>query len=92
MEAIMAVYPRHKAVVDTFIARGEVVGPDQVLRHSRMGRPDDCINASASPDNGSVGKPSSGCALGPGNPSDFWALAMPALAILSALRIRRRRR
>ena len=26
MEAIMAVYPRHKAVVDTFIAMGEVVG------------------------------------------------------------------
>jgi uncharacterized protein YciI len=26
MEAIMAVYPRHKAVVDTFIARGEVIG------------------------------------------------------------------
>ena len=26
MEAIRAVYPRHKAVVDTFVARGEVVG------------------------------------------------------------------
>jgi uncharacterized protein len=26
MEAIMAVYPRHKAVVDRFIARGEVIG------------------------------------------------------------------
>jgi len=26
MEAIMAVYPRHKAVVDGFVARGEVVG------------------------------------------------------------------
>ena len=25
-EAIMAVYPRHKAVVDGFIARGEVIG------------------------------------------------------------------
>ena len=25
-EAIMAVYPRHKAVVDTFKARGEVIG------------------------------------------------------------------
>ena len=25
-EAIMAVYPRHKAVVDTFIGRGDVVG------------------------------------------------------------------
>lgn len=26
MEAIMAVYPRHKEVVDAFIARGEVIG------------------------------------------------------------------
>lgn len=26
MDAIMAVYPRHKAVVDEFIARGEVIG------------------------------------------------------------------
>jgi len=26
MEAIMAVYPRHKLVVDAFIARGEVLG------------------------------------------------------------------
>jgi uncharacterized protein YciI len=26
MEAIMAVYPRHKAVVDEFVARGEVIG------------------------------------------------------------------
>lgn len=26
MDAIMAVYPRHKAFVDTFIARGEVIG------------------------------------------------------------------
>jgi uncharacterized protein len=26
MEAIMAVYPRHKAVVDQFTARGEVIG------------------------------------------------------------------
>ena len=25
-EAIMAVYPRHKAVVDTFVARGAVLG------------------------------------------------------------------
>lgn len=25
-DAVMAVYPRHKAVVDTFIARGEVIG------------------------------------------------------------------
>ena len=26
MEAVMAVYPRHKAVVDKFIERGEVIG------------------------------------------------------------------
>jgi uncharacterized protein YciI len=26
MEAIMAVYPRHKALVDALIARGEVIG------------------------------------------------------------------
>jgi len=26
MDAIMAVYPRHKAVVDLFVARGEVIG------------------------------------------------------------------
>lgn len=26
METIMGVYPRHKAVVDKFVARGEVVG------------------------------------------------------------------
>jgi uncharacterized protein YciI len=26
MEAVMAVYPRHKIVVDAFIARGEVIG------------------------------------------------------------------
>ena len=26
MEAIMAVYPRHKAFLDEFVARGEVVG------------------------------------------------------------------
>ncbi|HKP63646.1 MAG TPA: YciI family protein [Polyangiales bacterium] len=26
MSAIMAVYPRHKAVVDAFIERGEVIG------------------------------------------------------------------
>lgn len=26
IETIMAVYPRHKAVVDTFIARGDVIG------------------------------------------------------------------
>jgi uncharacterized protein len=26
METIMAVYPSHKAVVDAFIARGEVIG------------------------------------------------------------------
>lgn len=26
IEAIMAVYPRHKVVVDEFVARGEVIG------------------------------------------------------------------
>ena len=26
MEMIMAVYPRHKAVVDTFVANGDLVG------------------------------------------------------------------
>ena len=26
MDAILAVYPRHKAVLDEFIARGEVIG------------------------------------------------------------------
>lgn len=26
MEQVMAVYPRHKALVDQFIARGEVIG------------------------------------------------------------------
>jgi uncharacterized protein len=26
MDTIMAVYPRHKAVVDTFIDKGEVIG------------------------------------------------------------------
>ena len=26
MEQVMAVYPRHKAVVDTFVARGDVIG------------------------------------------------------------------
>ena len=26
MEAIMNVYPRHKALVDTYIARNEVIG------------------------------------------------------------------
>jgi uncharacterized protein YciI len=26
MDTIMAVYPRHKAIVDTFIDRGEVIG------------------------------------------------------------------
>jgi len=26
MDIIMAVYPRHKAVVDTFVNRGEVIG------------------------------------------------------------------
>ena len=26
MEEVMAVYPRHKAVVDVFVARGDVIG------------------------------------------------------------------
>ncbi len=26
MEALMAVYPRHKALVDAFVARGDVIG------------------------------------------------------------------
>ena len=26
MEQVMAVYPRHKALVDEFVARGEVIG------------------------------------------------------------------
>jgi uncharacterized protein len=26
MDAVMAVYPRHKAIVDKYIARGEVIG------------------------------------------------------------------
>ena len=26
MEQLMAVYPRHKAIVDAFVARGEVIG------------------------------------------------------------------
>jgi uncharacterized protein YciI len=26
MDAVMAVYPRHKVVVDAFVARGEVIG------------------------------------------------------------------
>ena len=26
MEAILAVFPRHKAIVDKFVARGEVIG------------------------------------------------------------------
>ena len=26
METLMAVFPRHKAVVDTFVARGDVIG------------------------------------------------------------------
>jgi hypothetical protein len=50
------------------------------------------INASASPNSGSVAKSSSGCTLGDGNPCAFWALTLPALALLSALRRCRRRR
>ena len=48
------------------------------------------INASAGADNGSSGNASSGCTLGSRNPSAAWALTLPALAMLSALRRRRR--
>ena len=37
MEAIMAVYPRHKAVVDAFIARGEVIGIGPFADRGNMG-------------------------------------------------------
>ena len=33
MDAIMAVYPRHKTVVDAFIARGEVIGIGPLMDH-----------------------------------------------------------
>jgi len=36
-EAIMAVYPRHKAVVDAFKARGEVIGIGPFVDLGNMG-------------------------------------------------------
>lgn len=35
-DAIMAVYPRHKAVVDEFVARGEVIGIGPFLDGGNM--------------------------------------------------------
>jgi len=37
MEAVMAVYPRHKAVVDAFSARGEVIGIGPFADRGNMG-------------------------------------------------------
>jgi len=37
MEAIMAVYPRHKAVVDEFKARGDVIGIGAFADRGNMG-------------------------------------------------------
>ena len=37
MEAIMAVYPRHKAVVEQFIERGEVIGIGPFTDRGNMG-------------------------------------------------------
>jgi uncharacterized protein YciI len=37
MEQIMAVYPRHKAVVETFKARGEVIGIGPFADRGNMG-------------------------------------------------------
>lgn len=37
MESIMAVYPRHKAVVDAFVARGEVIGIGPFADRGNMG-------------------------------------------------------
>jgi uncharacterized protein len=37
MEAIMAVYPRHKAVVERFLARGEVIGIGPFADRGNMG-------------------------------------------------------
>jgi len=36
MEQIMAVYPRHKAMVDEFIARGEVIGIGPFMNRGNM--------------------------------------------------------
>jgi len=37
MDAIMAVYPRHKAVVEAFIAKGEVIGIGPFADRGNMG-------------------------------------------------------
>ena len=37
MDAVMAVYPRHKAVVEKFIARGEVIGIGPFSDRGNMG-------------------------------------------------------
>ncbi len=37
MEQIMAVYPRHKVVVDRFVARGEVIGIGPFADRGNMG-------------------------------------------------------
>ena len=37
MDAIMAVYPRHKAVVDAFKAKGEVIGIGPFTDRGNMG-------------------------------------------------------
>jgi uncharacterized protein YciI len=36
MDAIMAVYPRHKALVDQYIARGEVIGIGPFMDRGNM--------------------------------------------------------
>lgn len=36
-EAVMAVYPRHKAFVDTLVARGEVIGIGPFMGGGNMG-------------------------------------------------------
>lgn len=37
MSAIMAVYPRHKQVVDQFVARGEIIGIGPFMDRGNMG-------------------------------------------------------
>ena len=36
MDTVMAVYPRHKAVVDSFIKKGEVIGIGPFADHGNM--------------------------------------------------------
>ena len=36
MEAVMAVYPRHKALVEGFVARGEVIGIGPFMDRGNM--------------------------------------------------------